>query len=352
VPRRTIGGDFALDWHDLQEAWEERHPPLLFATGRDALVAIMSEQRASDDAWLVPDFICPVVALAIRECGFRVQPYPWLDPWTPELDELERLLTAAAGIVVPSYMGLPPSESIWEVVAGKHLCVIEDRCQCIGPPPARMVLRGDYAIGSFRKSLPLPDGAYCVKRVGEAPVPNSGPRDRMVGLRLGAALAKQAYKDARTAEACDALEKTYVNMFFLGEQLPLSAKQSHRCSRLSSALIYRADMEAIASSRIRNQAWLAAQIADNKAVRIWEPVAGAIRESKVPMLALPVRCQQRDLIRKRLAAADVFCAVHWQDGDWSGGSERAAHWAASELSLPIDQRYQPDDLQRIVDALA
>jgi len=323
----------------------------LFAAGRDALAAIVAVGDSRRQDWLVPDYICTVVPDTLRRSGVSVRPYPWLSPWSVDAAGLEAALRGATAIVVPFYMGLPPTAVIWDVLEGRSLCVVEDRCQCVGRPPAPETLRGDYAIGSFRKWLPVSDGAYCVARRGEPPQPGPAPNRDMVRVRSAAALTKCARLSDLPAEIDRSLERAAVELFRLGERLADRGGEGNRASGLAESVIAGCDVVAISAARVRNQAWLAARLAEKASVSVWETEPGAIAASTTPLLALPVVCSRRDEVRRKLADGRVFCPIHWQDGNWTGGDGRAAAWAAGQLSLPIDQRYEPADLKRIVEAL-
>ena len=61
-------------------------------------------------------------------------------------------------------------------------------------------------------------------------------------------------------------------------------------------------------------------------------------------LFVMIKSEKRDEIRKHLAQNGIFCPVHWLDS-----ADKTL--AKTLLSLPIDQRYNSDDMQRIVSAL-
>lgn len=346
--RSTIGGDFALDWTGLCGTNTDL---ALYATGRAALAAILMNETPSAGDWLVPDYICPVVPQTLSEGGAQPKPYRWQTPWMPDLSQLDRLLDKAAGIIIPFYMGLPPARQLWELLANRSLVVIEDRCQCVGPSPAPNDLQGSYAIGSFRKWMPTPDGAYCVKRDGVAPLPVGSPDKKLVLARMAAALLKQARSLDLPADVDHDVEHAYIELFRLGETWSESPVKPKPASSVADCLIRHADFEIIRARRIANQTWLAKRLADKDEVRILEPEPGLFEKQNVPLLALPVTCADRDTIRRRLASQNIYCATHWVDGDWSGQGGVAADLAESVLSIPIDQRYEPEDLQQIVEVL-
>ena|SRR6218665_3057326 len=61
-------------------------------------------------------------------------------------------------------------------------------------------------------------------------------------------------------------------------------------------------------------------------------------------LFVMVQLENRDEIRKHLAQTGIFAPIHWLDS-------ADESLAKTLLSLPIDQRYNSDDMQRIVTAL-
>jgi dTDP-4-amino-4,6-dideoxygalactose transaminase len=69
--------------------------------------------------------------------------------------------------------------------------------------------------------------------------------------------------------------------------------------------------------------------------------------SRVSPLAFPVRVRgDRDRLRARLRELGVFCPVHWdlRHEPWITAFPQSRDLAATELSIPIDQRYQADDI--------
>ena len=346
--RITIGGDFALDWNGLCETNTDRS---LFATGRAALAAILINESSCVGDWLVPDYICPVVPQTLSEGGARPKPYHWHTPWMPDLSQLDRLLDNAAGIIIPFYMGLAPASQLWELLSNRSLVVIEDRCQCVGSFPAPNDLQGSYAIGSFRKWMPTPDGAYCVKRDGAAPLPIGSPDTKLVLARMAAALVKQTRSLDLPLGVDRDVEQAYIELFRLGEtwsEFPVKPKPA---SSVAGYLIRNANFDMICARRIANQTWLAKHLAAKDEVRILEPEPGLLEKQNVPLLAMPVTCSNREAIRRRLASQNIYCPMHWVDGDWTGLGGVAADLAESVLSIPIDQRYELEDLQRIVEVL-
>jgi UDP-hydrolysing UDP-N-acetyl-D-glucosamine 2-epimerase len=355
----------------------------LFAAGRDALLALGRSRRGR---WLVPDFTCPVVPAALRAAGCDVVAVPWHDPWHPELESLAELLPTAAALVVPHYLGRPPDERLWSVVEDGQF-VVEDWCQVPHLPEGRR-LRGSAAIGSLRKWLPLPDGAYCLVREGAQPRPGPTGAARMVALRAAGALAKAA------PEASPAIEEAWLTLLGEGERAAhLDGAEPRRASLRAEALwawleageptwtagtgvdaggfgvagldaaargwdrgaSSRAPLVERSARRLRNQRFVLEQLRQRRPQLLPDglPSLSTTDEGTEAelLLALPLLLPGREAVRRRLAAAAIYCPIHWADGDWSGRGGAAARWAADELSLPVDDRLELDDCARLIEVL-
>lgn len=193
--------------------------------------------------------------------------------------------------------------------------------------------------------MPTSDGAYCVGRHAVLP-PDEGSDNSFVALRTAAAILKAAGGSEKDTRLREQMELKHLELFHLGEGAA-GRPGIRRVSPLGAAAIRRADFSEIARRRLANQCELVAALDGREEVSVDPRVRSSVRKNDIPLLALPVACRDRDATRARLAEANVFCAVHWQDGDWSGSSGRAATWARTFLSLPTDQRYTPEDMRRI-----
>jgi UDP-hydrolysing UDP-N-acetyl-D-glucosamine 2-epimerase len=350
VPRHTIGGDFAIDGRTLFPASTRA---ALFATGRDALVAIVRKESAPGSSWLVPSFTCPEVPNALRAAGMIPKPYHWHTPWDADLEHLTRQLSGVSGVIVPFFMGLAPTAGLWPIVRAAGVCVVEDRCQVPGFAPSSTELEGDFAIGSLRKWMPTPDGAYAVARHGSTPLPSAPCAWSLTLPRLAGALLKDT-GESGYVDVPD-LEVAWVRLFHAGEQQGGVSSEPRRASPIAEHLIERATgmVAEILARRVSNQRALLARVRMlAPVVTVLEPSPGALIDESHALLGLPVLCRERDTVRAMLRAERIFCPVHWLDGDWSGTSVSAANWAKQILTLPVDHRYTETEMARIAEVLA
>ena len=340
----SIGGDFSLQCIVFND---DHANSSLFASARDALMSVVLSQNLGEGVWLVPDFTCPVVPDVIKACGSSVLPYKWLNPWTVDPVDLKKKASTAVGIVVPFYMGLEPNSEIWELLKENTICVVEDRCQCVGLPPSVESIKGWCAIGSYRKWMAVPDGAYCVGRSKQLPRPTNAPNIDMVQFRLAAALTKECRKKGLSEKLDRLLEKVSLELFHIGEAMASHTLGGKAGSIISEHLIKKADFTKIRNQRLKNQTVLLSCLRKISSIRILEPAHGALEQAGLPLLAIPITCEDRDSVRLKLSKHNVFCPIHWRDGDWAKNGGLAAALADKELSLPIDQRYNSHEMEYI-----
>ena len=65
-------------------------------------------------------------------------------------------------------------------------------------------------------------------------------------------------------------------------------------------------------------------------------------------LGFVIRDADRDRLRRRLATRRIFCPVHWRTPDAVPDQAVEMNWLPTEgLTLPIDQRYDASDIDRL-----
>lgn len=70
-----------------------------------------------------------------------------------------------------------------------------------------------------------------------------------------------------------------------------------------------------------------------------------------PHCFFPVYAKQRDQLRKYLIEHDIFCPIHWPKLDNIDERYQVHGIISNIISIPIDQRYENEDMQRIINAI-
>ena len=116
-------------------------------------------------------------------------------------------------------------------------------------------------------------------------------------------------------------------------------------SQLSHTLFSRTDIEQIKSIRRRNAAFIYAEL-QKAGIKPILPY----NENFTPLF-VPIYLDNRDKVRRAMFAKQVFCPVHWPLNNQMRMLHTGSKMAEHELSIIIDQRYNLQDMQLIIDII-
>jgi hypothetical protein len=177
-----------------------------------------------------------------------------------------------------------------------------------------------------------------------APASGESVRTRLLGQLLrGAALAGDV--------SGDDVEPVFLRLLERGETALDEELLFEATSAVSERLLGSLDLTDAARRRRANfQALLAAL----EGVEAVTPLVRELRPGVSP-LVLPVRIRggRRDALRQELIRRRIFCPVHWPlPAEIDRERFPEEHALADEmLGLPLDQRYEPADMERLAEHL-
>ena len=237
----------------------------------------------------------------------------------------------------------------WRIWSREHpeVLVIEDHTHDPWSNWAR-TSRAPYCVASWRKTLPLPDGAVLWSGRG-LPVPPAVGDDNP-----GAVLKATAMRVKRDwLGGADVRKEDFRDLQLAGEEAITGCAARPLDATLD--LFGRLDLSALRARRAANGRLLTDLLARVPAGRrTWAP------PPPVPPHVVPFGVQlfcttgeARDALKRGLVERRIYPAVHWtQDptGLWSG-DDAARALGDRTLTLPSDHRYGYSDLVRIVEAV-
>ena len=349
-----IGGEFEFD----PEAYEGsgRAEPIVGPanrerlwtdTGRSALFIAASAIRHSGGkrrAW-VPAFSCASIPQALSQAGLDVRYYSaGLDPGRerplPQPERGETLLF----IHYFGHRNVPMAHAS-EAYRAAGIRVIEDCVQ--GSLMQGLGDCGDFAVTSYRKLLPVVDGAALFSRapldLPAMQLPLAEPDEPFISAKL----------IGKMMRGSDASTEAFLPLFEFSEDRLEGRVVPRRMSWLSKWMMARLDWKAAADKRRANWSSLSAGFGAANIADQVRPVFDALQPDDVP-LGFPVRVAggQRDGLRRFLAGEEIYCPVHWPLGHVGGldAFPDEQDLESSLLTLPIDQRMAPAHVQRLLEA--
>lgn len=308
-----------------------------YATGRSALCAILrsvSDAGGSGRKVLVPDYICASVTKTISDTGYGVSFYKIDDDFLPMVESLCSGLQKDTILFLVNYFGMLSLEKTISFVRQRQeeaVIIIDDVQNYYG---FGRTSGSDYAFTSFRKWFPVPDGAEVIvknRKQGRKP---DGFKDANEFAQYK--FAGNILKNFR-GKVGDAL---YLDLIEKGERI-LEDGYKCKCSDYSLEMMDRIDKTDFAEKRKRN-AWMLHEGLDRLGI------PHAYNRNTVPLF-VPVFLENRAKVRAELAEHNIFCPVHWPRV--SGNLQGNNHLYDIELSLVCDQRYDEDDMGRILEVL-
>lgn len=305
-----IGGYFGLE--GVKGAYPHADA-LHLNSGRACIEYVL---RAAGDVRRVhvPRYICEAVLEPLARLGIEPVPFPITDNLEPDL-----LPSPADGemVLLANYFGLKDDFCRNAAVRYEDRLILDCAQAWYCEPPA-----GCHAFYSPRKFLGLPDGGLLSSPLAATlAIEPSQSWERASHLLIRADLgAEQGFAHYQRNEAR-----------FAGEGM-------RAMSGLTRNLLASFDHEGARRQRQENYATLHAALGGRNAFEAPDAPHGA--------LAYPYR-DGRPGLRDRLIGARIFVPTYWPGVE--GEAERRL--ADELLPLPIDHRYGPQHMQRIVEAL-
>jgi hypothetical protein len=313
---KPIGGFFELE--TCLGGDRELHPEATrMSLGRAALRLVLERMRPTR-VW-VPFYICTAVLQTLEEVGIPFAFYPLSEELSP-LDEWR--LSPDEYVVVVNYFGIKGA-SVADYARGLGQQVIIDNTQAFFAGR----YDGVFSFNSARKAFGVPDGSYLYGPEPIHPPDEENHTASMVHLELRAAgdlrrgyAAFTAYEHALTSDI-------------------------RRMSRLSQALLRRVDYAAAGKRRRRN---FAAYDDALGPVNRWSCRLGV---DDVPFCYPFLPSVAVD--RAALAQQAIFVPMFWPEvAERPGaGFARERDFARRLLPLPLDHRYDDDDIGRVIAAV-
>lgn len=309
---KEIGGYFGLEQFHNQEYYADL---VAVNTARNALVYLIKAKNIQKI--YLPYFLCDSVAKVCDREGCAYEYYSINKEFLPIF---EKKLQANEFLYVVNFFG-QLSKRYVQTLKDRFQNIILDNVQAFFQKP----IEGVDTIYSCRKFFGVPDGGYlATQTVLQEPLEMDESRMRMTHilgrLEKNASDFYQAFKKNDHAFA----------------ELPLKAM-----SALTHNILGAIDYEKVKQKRNNNYQMLAETLGKINLL--------AVRMPDGPY-AYPFYCKNGMAVKKRLAEEKIYVATLWPNVlSLDGTLEK--DYAENILPLPCDQRYDEEDMKRIVGIL-
>jgi hypothetical protein len=317
----------------------------LFSTACSALISLRYSlcSRSEIPKIHLPTFFCMNVVSRLQPhfqiCWYRDRP---IEP-APDFSSLQP--QAGEFVLAVNLFGLR-SQPIWQEWAVQHpdVILIEDHTHDPCSAWARQSI-APYAIASFRKTLPLPDGAIIWSPI-QRPLPSPRSTAPVGGWqKLTAMLLKQGY-----LQSYDLPKTAYRSLEVEGET-NLHTQVDSAPSAFTAATFQYLDIKHFRQTRSDNIRH-ALKTLNSGELRGLNPLFQSWPEGNVPfnLILLLDTPERREALRQFLIQQQVYPAIHWrQDPKTLASNDPVAIELSNRiLTIPLDHRYTIADVDRVM----
>ena len=330
-----IGGMFGLE---EAKRIDKCYPPFLnehaklFANARSGLAYVI-KQLSPSVVWL-PSYLCVSVLEAVNKCMTEVKFYEV--SYNLEIRALEWTGQVRKGDVVVfiDYFGCPYDVSLANRIKERGAWILEDACQALLSENNGHA--SDFILFSPRKFLAVPDGGIIGINCDVGMVDERlecAPVDWWLKAFNATVLRREFDLNGGDRRWFDLFQETDTNG-------PIG---DYAISELSKVLLMNSfDYPTIAERRIENYQVLLERLKDIALI--------ADISSKIVPLGFPIHLEMRDKLRQTLFEHEIYPPVHWHINGLVPIKYSDSHRLASKImTLPCDQRYDSEDMERIAD---
>lgn len=295
---------------------------------------------------LIPPFTCSTVIEPFLNHGYKVISYSIDSALNINVDKFREILIASEAQVVlfHRYFGFDTMKGFEEIInefLPKGVVFIEDKIQCLYSGFHSLPV--DYIIGSMRKWAGLPDGGFVVCKTG---VFKNKPTDydkELEQLKLEASFAKYEYLHKNLGK-----KKHFLNLFRKAEQQLNLEASYYQISPASVTIQQNLEVPVLKKKRRENYNRLYEGLRDFDIIQIQTP---ELTKSEVPLYFV-MSLKKRSELQNHLRLHDIYAPIIWPKlEECPRICNEAQNIYDKVLCLPVDQRYNVNDMDRIINCI-
>lgn len=355
-----IGGEFEFEPSVFENAARNiysRFQDHCFSISGRVGIRVILQSLKKKKKFLLPSYLCDSIVQPFKQEGVTIKFYPVKNNLNINISHLNKLISSFKpdGILFVNYFGFPPNKNEKEFLLKikEKLTVIED-CTHGSLLETKTPLVGDvghYVVTSFRKYLPVPDGALVINKTKDKLRLLKYSESIFFSKRLLAKIIRTEFIKNRKSY----LEYLYLKLFREAEEFLDSFNKIISMSNFSKQILIRLNFQNIMERRRHNFLFILKEFLNNKQLKkIGSPLYNKLPDKVSPFL-FPVRVLsgKRDQLQKKLRENNIFCPIIWPvyKGLQLNGFEDSFELSQNILCFPIDQRYLKKDMEYIINKL-
>ncbi len=320
---------------------------VLLRSGRDAMAYAASEIAPQGNIILLPAYCCESMISPFTNNGWKVYFYPLNNDLTADKDEVLRLVAERKplAVLLMNYFGIAATNDIADIIKeiDKNIFIIEDCTHSLFGIHDNYNPEVDYYVASIRKWMGVNDGALVLSKSAMKSVGYKA--NDFVFKRRAAQEKKMNYLLNKNS-----FEKVEYRMLLAEAEASLNDNDIIGISPESEQRLRLLNFNELRAVRYSNYHNLYNKIKYMPGIRFPENVGKP--DVKTPF-SLPVLVKNRDRVQSKLAEYGLYAPVLWPVNKDAGYiCNITKEMSENMLSLPVDQRYNYDDMETVAEILS
>ena len=351
--KKEIGSIFLLDSKTISQAGsliaEYSNERFYYSLCREALFDIAISIQKSNKTVLIPAYTCQTVITPFEEAGWNCIYYSIKKNLRIDIQSLTTLIEnfSPTVLVVHPYFGMElnsQEETALQQISEKGIKIVLDLTQCIFSKRRYPFIT--YTIGSYRKWFPIPDGGFMERNTNTASIsqPEKEHND-FTEREIAAMYLRGQYfgnGEQRTKDISIKLSKA-------ADHIAEENIKPHRMSQVSYNLLQKEDKDHNQKCRFDNYSFLFYNICESSKIR---KVCLDFNEVTTAPLYFTLFVENRSILQRLLAQDAIYAPVIWPVEDERVLiNEEVKYIYDHILAIPIDQRYNESDMQRVTEII-
>lgn len=344
-----IGSEFCYEEsHDSNHSCLKRFQSMgnlaLTASGRGAIALLLREVVPKNKIAFLPAYLCSSVLLPFLQQGYQCYFYEIKQDFTPAIKSIE--FKEAPGIFYHmGYYGFPTNEGLKNTIDCLEYhgtIVIEDITQTLFTDWPRWD-RNNYCVASIRKWFGIPCGGMLVSN-------EDFIRSELVINSQYTRIREEALKTKALYEHTQILSHKldYQKLFLNAEELMEEDNGEWAMDENSKSILSGIEVEKLMKKRQKNFHRLDQKL--NKVSAINNQWKTSM--SRICPMFYPIYVENPKELQKKLSKEKIYCPIHWPKPSQITQCYESTDMIYEHiLSIPCDQRYDSNHMDRIIDVL-
>lgn len=356
MKKREIGSDFELNLDILNnkdniffdKITKKSKNNIFLSTGREALKYILSLSKNINKKILLPAYMCDSILKPIKELNIDFDFFKLNKDLTIDFEDLKsKVSKEITHILVINYFGKRQNlYKLNNIINKKDITIIEDITHTLFNKTNNFNII-DYQFASIRKWFSVPDAGMILSNNSLDKCLDIDSCNKFSFKNLLASVLKYQYLYNNYGD-----KKYYLKIYREAMKYYSNKKiKPTIITDISKKIIYKVNINLLKRVRKKNYDFLYSSINHNL-INYIQPISKKMIESEIP-LGLAIICERRDELRKFLIENDIYTPIHWElpDEISKSGFELSHHISNNILTIPCDQRYNIQDMKRIIKTL-